>query len=54
MEHAQPSAPYGGLITMANANGTYTYVMPKYDVAMYYGFSHNNSHKKYDYYEKTT
>lgn len=53
MDHAQPSAPYGSLITMANANGTYTYVMPKYDVAVYYGFSHNNSHKKYDYYEKT-
>ena len=54
MEHALPSAPYGNMMIMFNGSGTYTYVMPKYDIALHYDYAYNNSHKKYDSYEKNS
>lgn len=54
MEVSQPSAPDNNLITLTHSDLTYSYIMPKYDIAFKYDMSHSNSHNSYDYYEKTS
>lgn len=54
MEISQPSAPDNNLITLTHTDLTYSYIMPKYDIAFRYDMSHSNSHNSYDYNEKTS
>jgi uncharacterized protein len=51
-EDIRPSSPYDKVITSSKTSGTYTYTLPKYDIALHYNYDHSNSHGKYEYHEK--
>jgi hypothetical protein len=53
-EEIRPSSPYDYLITSSKTSGTYTYTLPKYDIAVHYSYNHSNSHQKIEYWEKTS
>lgn len=53
-DYIRPSSPYDELLTSFNTSGTYTYTLPKYDIAVHYDYDHSNRHQQYEYRTKNT